>query len=210
MSVKIIPVGMLQTNCCLLIDDQTKECAVIDPGAAGERILKTIADLGVTVGSIILTHGHFDHIMAAAEVQNATGAKLYIHSEDEHMLTADYVRHGGYIRGEYAPPRVDGHLYDGMTFTVGTLTCSVLNTPGHTKGSCVILCGDRMFSGDTLFADDCGRCDLEGGSEAEMRQSLRRLHDLEGDYHVHPGHDESTTLSRERLHNFSMRSAMGR
>jgi hydroxyacylglutathione hydrolase len=84
-----------------------------------------------------------------------------------------------------------------------------MHTPGHTVGSSVIISGNAIFSGDTLFADDCGRCDLPGGDYSEMLRSLRKIASLDGDYDVYPGHDESTTLSRERSFNVNMLEAIG-
>ena len=209
MQIKTIPVGMLHTNCYLLIDSQSKECAVIDPGANSGRILEKIREIGVRPTHIILTHGHFDHVLAAPEVQRQTGARLLIHQRDAHMLSPSIARHPGYIREDYTQPRVDGFLEDGMAFKVGGLQCKALSTPGHTKGSCVILCGDVMFSGDTLFAGDCGRTDLEGGDMDEMMESLGRLYRLEGDYKVLPGHEEATTLGEQRQVNPYMRRGAG-
>ena len=201
MEIKVIAVGMLQANCCLIIDESTKICAVVDPGANAEKIMDVVNKNGLKVESILLTHGHFDHVMAAPELQSQTGAKLYIHKADAPMLDGAGAGHGGYIKGEYHTPRIDGYLEDGMTLPVGSLTCTVLNTPGHTPGSCVILCGDAMLAGDTLFLESCGRVDFEGGSAQDMRASLTRLRDLPGDYTVYPGHADITTLSHERAHN---------
>lgn len=201
MQVKIIPVGMLHTNCCLIIDEETKLCAIIDPGANSEKLMKIVGDLGLEVDSIFLTHGHFDHILAAPEIQRQSGAKLYIHADDEYMLEPEYACHAGYIREEYAKPKITGYFTDGMKLKVGGLECTVLHTPGHSQGSCVILCGDTMFSGDTLFRQSCGRTDLGGGSQADMMASLARLAALDGNYKVYPGHMDATTLDEERASN---------
>lgn len=199
--IKVIPVGMLQANCALVIDEQAKVCAVVDPGANTQKILEVIEQQGVRVECILLTHGHFDHVMAAPELQKQTGAKLYIHKADAHMLEPSYASHAGYIREAYVQPEITGFLADGMALTVGGLELKIINTPGHTPGSCVILCGDTMLAGDTLFLESCGRVDLEGGSAEDMVASLTRLRDLPGDYTVYPGHADTTMLSHERQHN---------
>ena len=209
MQIKIMPVGMLQTNCYLLCDEQAGVCAIIDPGSAAERILKEVEDAGLRVTHILLTHGHFDHIMAVSEIQRLTGAKLYISQKDEWMLDPAVARHPAYVREPYTTPRVDGYLAEGTTVQVGNLTVSVLETPGHTAGSVCLLCGEQMFSGDTLFCEGVGRTDLKSGSREAMMRSLNKLALLHGEYHVYPGHEEATTLSHEREANYMMREAMG-
>lgn len=210
MKIIQIPVGMLHTNCYLLGDEATGNCAVIDPGSNTEKILAEAEAAGLKIQQILLTHGHFDHVMAAPGVQKATGAKLYIHRDDALWLEPEEVRHRGYLREPYEKPRIDGFLENGQTVAVGGLTCRILHTPGHTLGSVTILCEDRMFSGDTLFYGCCGRCDLEGGSMEMMYHSLKKLAQLDGDYEVLPGHMETTRLSNERRYNPYMCEAMRR
>ena len=105
---------------------------------------------------------------------------------------------------------MDGLLFydEGDTLTLGSLTIEVIHTPGHSKGSVVLKVGDVLFCGDTLFAGSCGRTDLAGGSYAEIMASLKRLGELEGDYHVCPGHDVTSTLERERRSNPFLMEAM--
>ena len=200
MKLAQLPVGMLATNCYLVADDAGR-CAVIDPGSHTEKILKKAEEEGFTIEAILLTHGHFDHVMAAPGIQKATGAKLYIHKNDQPDLAPEVAGHRGYLREPYVMPRVDGNLEEGSEIKVGDLTFRVLHTPGHTLGSVCLLCGDLMFSGDTLFAGTCGRCDLAGGSLEQMFASLKKLAQLEGDYKVLPGHMEASTLETERQTN---------
>ena len=200
MKLAQLPVGMLATNCYLVADDAGR-CAVIDHGSHTEKILKKAEEEGFTIEAILLTHGHFDHVMAAPGIQKATGAKLYIHKNDQPDLAPEVAGHRGYLREPYVMPRVDGNLEDGSEIKVGELTFRVLHTPGHTLGSVCLLCGDLMFSGDTLFAGTCGRCDLAGGSLEQMFASLKKLAQLEGDYKVLPGHMEASTLETERQTN---------
>ena len=200
MKLAQLPVGMLATNCYLVADDAGR-CAVIDPGSHTEKILKKAEEEGFTIEAILLTHGHFDHVMAAPGIQKATGAKLYIHKNDQPDLAPEVAGHRGYLREPYVMPRVDGNLEEGSEIKVGDLTFRVLHTPGHTLGSVCLLCGDLMFSGDTLFAGTCGRTDLPGGDHKMILNSLRRLAQLEGDYRVLPGHGPSTTMNEERVEN---------
>ena len=108
------------------------------------------------------------------------------------------------------PPVPKAADYDeGDTLSVGGLTVEVLATPGHSEGSVTLRCGEVLFCGDTLFAGSCGRTDLRGGSYEEIMSSLNRLGQLEGDFHVCPGHDRTSTLERERQYNPFLREAMG-
>ena len=182
--------GSIGTNCYLLYDEDTKSAVVIDPGDDASLAKARIKALGLKVRGILLTHGHFDHGGDVDRIRKLTGAPVYLHPADRalpswltHGLTADEELHEG-----------DELDFDGLRF-------KVLHTPGHTPGSVCFLCGDLLFSGDTLFAGSCGRTDLPGGSWKDMTASLRRLAELEGDYTVLPGHEESTTLSAERESN---------
>ena len=206
MKIKTVIVGLLHTNCYIIEDEVSSKCAVIDPGGAYERISEALE--GKKPEYIILTHGHFDHVLAAARLQSDTGAKVLVHKSDENMLKERYVKNTGYHRGNYDAPTVDRYLEDEMTLELGQLKLRILNTPGHSKGSCVVICNDCIFSGDTLFYESWGRCDLDGGDDGEMLQSLRRLGKLEGEYTVYPGHGESTQLSHERKYNYLMRAAI--
>jgi glyoxylase-like metal-dependent hydrolase (beta-lactamase superfamily II) len=188
LKVQILVVGMVSTNCYIVYDTETREAAVIDPGDRAGVILEAVKGNDLTVRYIFLTHGHFDHVLALEEVRGATGAKAVAH-EDE-GVKADILTH------------------DGETFLLGGTAVDVLHTPGHTPGSVCYRVKDLLFTGDTLFEDDCGRCDLPGGDYSLMLKSLRRLAELEGDYKVYPGHDVSTALSREREHNRNMREAL--
>lgn len=201
MKLKTVVVGMLHTNCYILADETQGVCAVIDPGANAQRIMDAVDEEGWKVEKILLTHGHFDHIMAAPEIQRRTGADVWVSQKDEWMLEPEEARHPAYVREKYTHPRVGGYLSEGDEVAVGGLTLRVLETPGHSAGSLTLLCGDLMFSGDTLFLCSCGRTDLETGSTEQMRASLRRLALLPGDYRVLPGHEDATTLRFERENN---------
>lgn len=197
MELSVIPVGMLETNCYVVSDENTKLCAVVDPGDDGQMLAEAITRQGLVCKAIFLTHGHHDHVRGVQALREATGAPVYIHKADLQLpetMTA-------------GPLCYTDHYEDGDKLTVGGLTFTVLHTPGHTPGSVCLLCGDTMLAGDTLFLGCCGRTDLFGGSWDEMKVSLGRLHDLEGDYTVYPGHGEQTTLSQERKFNTYMREA---
>jgi len=193
---------MLETNCYIVTDEDSRCCAVIDPGAESNTILDYIESNKLAPAAIFLTHGHFDHHMALKAVMEATGAPTYINTRDvntegrryQHMLDANSELQW------YA---------EGDVIKIGGLEFTVLETPGHSPGSVTLKCELALFTGDTLFRDSCGRTDLDGGSMDVLLSSLRRLSSLEGDYEVYPGHAESTTLSRERSFNYFMKHANG-
>ena len=188
MSIQKLTLGLYQTNTYILSND--REAVVIDPGYEPDTILDALD--GLTLKAILLTHGHFDHVGAVKELVAETGCEVYIHAADTTlppMITAGQL----YYTHTYA---------EGDTITPASgLELTVLHTPGHTPGSVCLLWNDQMFSGDTLFEGSCGRVDLPGGDPRVMMESLNRLASLEAEYHVHPGHGGSTTLSREKRYN---------
>ena len=201
MEIRTLPVGQLDTN-CYIVWEADGQAVVIDPGAQAGRILDEADAAGVRVRAVLLTHVHFDHILAAREVMNATGAKLLVPAGDEPALTSPARSLlAMFLPGCRYDLQADRLLVDGDTVTVGGLTLTVMHTPGHTPGSSCYIGDGVIFSGDTLFAGGAGRTDFPGGDEAALRRSLKRLAAWEGDYRVFPGHEESTTLQRERLEN---------
>ena len=192
--------GELETNCYLLIDEETNEAAVIDPADEAETIRDAIEGAGVTLRYILLTHGHRDHTLAAPKLHEMfPDAAVYIHPDDKGQV------------GIYRYPMEeligdDLKFYDdGDTLPLGSLTIEVILTPGHTGGSVCLKCGNALFTGDTLFAGSMGRIDLPGARPEQMMGSLARLKRLDGDYDVYPGHGPSSTLERERSYNLYLR-----
>jgi len=202
MLIKTIPVGMLETNCYVVTDEVSKKCAIIDPGADSNEILDYIESNGLSAVVIFLTHGHYDHHMALDAVMEETGAAVYIH-EGEVNRSGQKGRHKIDDNGKLS------FYSEGDIIKVGNLEFKVLETPGHSTGSVTLMCEDALFTGDTLFRCECGRTDLEGGSEEVILQSLKRLSELDGDYEVYPGHAEASTLGYERSFNRYMRYANG-
>ena len=187
----VLTLGDYQTNCYLIREDGEKTCCVIDPGYEPETILGFLEEKELTLGAILLTHGHFDHVGGVKLLAAETGCPVYLCKEDlalPPMLTAGPLYHTDFYQ-------------DGDTLSLFGLTIHVTHTPGHTPGSVCLTVGDTMFSGDTLFAGSCGRTDLPGGNARDMRASLGRLAALTEDYIVCPGHGESTTLSHEKQYN---------
>lgn len=200
MKVKMMQVGPIGTNCYLLEDESTRQAAVIDPGGDAPRLLAALK--GLDVRRILLTHGHYDHTGAAAELASALPqAEVYIHERDYRDVDPGLFP----LRTQLSAVNFYG---EGDRLPLGELTLEVLHTPGHSQGSVTLRCGDVLFCGDTLFAGSCGRTDFPGGDTAKILASLRRLGELEGNLQVLPGHMESSTLDRERQVNPYLRQAM--
>ena len=203
MNIKTIPVGQLETNCYVVVNEETLACVVIDPGDASNAIMDYIESNRLRCEAIMLTHGHFDHVGAVNEILEQTGCALYINPRDE-----------GYEVGKsgmkFKMPEGGKYYDDGDIIVEAGLEFKVLATPGHTPGSVCLICGGALFTGDTLFRGSCGRADLPGGSMREEMRSLKKICELEGDYEVYPGHMDSSSLERERRFNHYCREAMAK
>lgn len=207
MKLHTLHLGEMGANCYLLADDN-HIAAAIDIGGDPEPLLALLEQENLTLKKILLTHGHFDHIGGVAAAQAQTGAEVLIHQADRAMLTDDRKNLAGMFGDSVAPIPNSTAFSDGDAITVGDLCFKVLHTPGHTPGSCCFLLQDQMFSGDTLFCRSIGRTDFPDGSMVKMRQSLQTLAALPGDWAVYPGHNEPTTLDRERRCNPYMRDCV--
>jgi len=204
MILKTLVVGALETNCYLLGCERTRQGAIIDPGDDSVDILLAVRELGLKVDWILLTHFHFDHVLAAHAVQRSTGARVAIHTEDAPLL-----HHPPAVLRAFGPAaspslRIDQPLADGDILTVGDVTIEALHTPGHTPGSISFYLSSEkaVFSGDALFCEGIGRTDLPGGSYQTLLESIaRRLLTLPDETAVYPGHGPATTIGHERRHN---------
>ena len=198
MKLKTMVLGPLATNCYILWDEQTKDAAVIDPGASGQKIADFLTASGLTLRMILLTHSHYDHIGGLRQLHELTGAPVWVSTADS--TDPAEMTHGRLI--------FTNTYDDGDELTLGSIKIHVIATPGHTPGGVCLLAGDWLFSGDTLFAGSCGRTDFRGGDQQAMLASLRRLGQLPGNLRVLPGHMEESTLDAERQYNPWMREAL--
>lgn len=202
MLIKTLPVGQLETNCYVVTDETSMDCAVIDPGDESNSILNYLEEHKMNCRAILITHGHWDHTGAAAAIVEETGADLYIHQLD---TTSDPME----ARYKYLAPENTRFYDEGDEIHIGSLVFRVMFTPGHSPGGVTLVSEDAVFCGDTLFRGSCGRTDLPGGDINEELRSILRICKLPGEYDIYPGHMDSTTLERERNFNYYCRQALG-
>ncbi len=168
---------------------------LIDCAAPVESVLDTLKKSGTALRAILLTHGHFDHMLTVADVKAKTGAPVYLARADAD-LPADSEKNAFslFFGTSHTYPNADHLFDDGDVLRFGALSFNVMATPGHTRGSSTFLCENALFTGDTLFAAGYGRCDLFGGDITTLIASLKRLSLLPHDLTIYPGHDRATTL----------------
>lgn len=201
MKIYSLQLGELHSN-CYIIETSPKQCVAVDIGGDSQYFLRFLESENLRLTKILLTHGHYDHIGGVEEVRKATGAEVFIHDLDSHMLSSErFSLAAGISRLPFRPVTEFTAVTDECYINDGSCSFRVLHTPGHSAGSVCYICEDVIFSGDTLFHGSIGRTDFEGSNPIDMRNSLRQLSLLEGDYKVLPGHNEPTTLGCERITN---------
>jgi len=200
----ILPVGLLQCNCSIFGDEQSREAIVIDPGDEIEKITEVLDRHQLKVKAIVITHAHIDHVAGAHKLRALTGAPVYMNEADRELLNA-LDRQASWL-GVATPQRteVDSAANDGTVLRLGSADFQVIHTPGHTQGSLSIWIPsqEKLVAGDTLFRDSIGRTDLPGGNSRQLMTSIKtRLLDLPEQTVVMPGHGPNTTLGREKEQN---------
>ncbi len=202
MILETLVVGPLETNCYVLGDEKSKDAVVIDPGGDFEDIHRQLQKLDLKVKYIVLTHGHFDHTDALAQLKKTTGAEVLIHAQDANMLLPNSQARPFFLESGGASCPADRTLEEGDKIRFGGYALEVLHTPGHTPGGISLLIDKMIFVGDTLFCGSIGRTDLPGGSYEQLIHSIQtKLLSKGDDYLVCPGHGPSSTVGRERENN---------
>ncbi len=200
--IETFPVGPLQCNCSIVVDEAAREAVVIDPGDEAERIARALEEAGVKAVALVHTHAHFDHITGTRELSRATGAPIRLHPADRKLYDRLPEQASYFGLKIPAPSPIDAPLTDGEVISLGGNRLRVVHTPGHTPGSTSFLLeGDSpvLFSGDTLFRRSIGRTDLPGGDTAQILASIReKLFALPGDVPVVCGHGPGTTIEEEK------------
>ncbi|MHB0857605.1 MAG: MBL fold metallo-hydrolase [Anaerolineae bacterium] len=208
MELTVLTVGRLQTNCYLVVSERGREALVVDPGGDLERILAAVERAKATVQLVVLTHFHFDHLLAAEGLCSQTGAPLAIHHREAELLTNPPPLFRLFAPDVPEGLKADRLLHGGDILTIGDVEAHILETPGHSPGGISVWLpqGTAVLSGDALFREGVGRTDFPGSSQSQLAESIRQsLFTLPDETAVYPGHGPSTTIGHERQHNPWMR-----
>lgn len=202
MIVKQYIAGPIDANNYLVADEKSKEAVLIDCSEHVQKILNDVKELGLKVKYILLTHGHFDHVMGVNSMKEALRAKVLINKKDEKQLemTQTILKTFGIFVEKN--PEYDKYIDKNTELKIGDIPIKIFETPGHTEGGLCYLIDGKLFSGDTLFRNYVGRTDLPGGNYAKLENSIKNvLYKLPEETEVFPGHNEMTTIGYEKKHN---------
>jgi len=196
MIIKTIPAGRLQTNCYVVVDENSNEAIVIDPGQDPDLIIRGIEELNCRVIAILLTHAHADHDDGVVDVKNKYNVPVYMHREEEKYMNLGNYEYYGKL------PKIYEFIEDGDILKVGDKDIKCIYTPGHTRGGICFLIEGKLFTGDTLFKGAIGRSDLIGGNFNELIESItEKLLVLDENIEVYPGHGPKSTIIFEKMTN---------
>ena len=202
--IKTYVLGGISTNCYLVFCEGEKAAVIIDPADNADYLVSKCREFGVEPEAVLLTHAHFDHMMAADDIRKTYGCKLYVHMDDEKMLNDPFLNLSGTMGTELVSISADYLLRDGDVLHFLNGVWNVMATPGHTAGSvCYYIPEEEViFSGDTLFAESLGRTDLPTGSMSAIVHSIaEKLLVLPDEIMVYPGHGDATTIAHEKQYN---------
>ncbi|SFQ14608.1 Glyoxylase, beta-lactamase superfamily II [Lachnospiraceae bacterium XBB1006] len=198
MKIRQITVGAIQENCYIVIQEETKEAIIVDPGDWPEKIMAVLSEMKAVPVAILLTHGHFDHIGAVPALRKEYAIPVYADEKEAVVLGNTKLSMAQFTM------EADFYLHDGEELTLAGFSIRVLETPGHTPGGCCFFFPEQkvLFSGDTLFLESVGRTDFPGGSMSELVHALKeKLFCLPEDVAVYPGHMEETSIGYEKKYN---------
>lgn len=231
MIVRALPVGSIQANCYILMDEISKEGYIVDPGGEAENIIAFVEELGCEIIGVLLTHGHGDHIAVIDEIKAKYNVPVYIHRNEvtiedgvTYIKQPDMFNYVGdrditnyikdKIKNELGVICVKSNIEftyvsDGETIPFGNNEIKCIHTPGHTLGGLCFLIGDILLTGDTLFQGSVGRSDFHGGNSAELIKSIKeKLAVLPQSTKVYPGHGPASTIGYESMNNMYLMGGM--
>ena len=200
MIIKTFTAGFLENNMYLVLDETSKKGVLIDATEALPELIEAAKDYDIEY--ILLTHGHFDHILGLNELKEKLGAKALLNQND--LIISDNVNEFTRLFNQQniVPPTYEKFVHDGDIINVGNLNLKVITTPGHTEGGVCYLIDEKLFSGDTLFRGTVGRTDLFGGNFEKLKDSVQnKLFRLDKNIKVFPGHGPTTTIGYEKKYN---------
>ena len=204
MKVGKFVLGPVATNCYIGINEETKECFIVDPATCPPEFVSYIKNAGLTVKAVLLTHGHFDHIMGLDALLKEFPVPVYAHEAERDVLGSEQLNSSASMLGQpYSFSGAD-FVTNRQELRIAGFEIRVIYTPGHTVGGCCYYIEKEkaLFSGDTLFRGSVGRTDLPTGSMGQLVSSVRdRLFVLPDDTKVYPGHMEETTIGYEKKYN---------
>ncbi|MCY6958573.1 MBL fold metallo-hydrolase [Clostridium brassicae] len=198
MKIKVIPLGLYAANCYILIDENTKDASIIDPGGDAKLLIKEVEKLEVNPKYILLTHGHMDHVGAVNDVKEKYNIPVYINLKDKKMMNEGQDVFGATWKGTSE----DTEINEGDILTLGSLEIKCIETPGHTPGGMCFIVRNVVFTGDTLFEGSIGRTDFVGGDYNALIKNIKeKLMILPEDTIVLPGHGPKSNIGYEKRSN---------
>ena len=198
--------GSYGVNIYVIYDEKAKECAIVDPGEYVPSLVQFIKEKEMTVKHIILTHGHGDHLNALPKYLEVFDSKVIAHQAEHELLSNATLNYSKAMSGEEIIIQPDQWAQEGDKIEIGSMTWTVIHTPGHTKGGMCLLHEDWLIAGDTLFYESIGRFDLFGGNYPQLKSSiLNKLMILPDEVIVYPGHGPETTIGYEKKNNRMIR-----
>ncbi len=196
-------VGQIMTNCYLVSNEETKELLIVDPGDQADLLARKIDESGAKPAAILLTHGHFDHVLAVNELAEQYQIPVYAHENEKKQLHSTAVEFFPHL-GRSGEIKVDHFISGEPLLKLAGFEIKVFMTPGHTQGGVCYYFEKEglLFSGDTLFFGSIGRTDFPGGSYKDLIQSVEtKLFPLPEDVVVYPGHNNATSIGFEKQNN---------
>lgn len=203
MIIKKFILGPIENNNYLLIDESVQEAILIDCTEESPEIENALKESGAKLKYILLTHGHFDHVLGVnAFKKKYPECKVLLHEDDRDLLASIKTFAQNFMLGDVENQQVDEYIKSDDIINFADKEVKVIHTPGHTQGCVCYLIGDDLFSGDTLFYESVGRTDLPGGSYEQIKSSIKeKLFVLDDNIKVYPGHGWESTIGHEKVNN---------